>query len=99
MEDDRILCAGRRVGLRGQFERHVAIAQRRLRTSGEEPCQIVFDPRIGWVDLQRIPVLGDRLFHVALLQKSVPKVVMGLRSARVDSQHLFEMGDGFVHSP
>ena len=37
VENDRIFPAGQRIGLPGQLHRLVAVAQRRLRASGQEP--------------------------------------------------------------
>ncbi len=98
VENDRILPAGQCIGLPGQFDRLVAVAQRRLRTGGEEPSQIILNPWIGWFELQRLLEMGDRFAHFALLQKNIAEIVLGVAIVRVDLERLLVLGDRFVHS-
>ena len=71
VENAKIVSAGQPIGLPGQFHRLVAVAQRRLWRSGQQPGQIALDRWIGWFELQRLLKMGDRFAKVSLFQKSV----------------------------
>ena len=60
-KNDRVFSAGQFIGLPGQFHRFVTVAQRGLRSSGQEPGQIVLGFHIGWFNLQRQLELGRSL--------------------------------------
>ena len=95
-KNGRIFPASKCIGFLGQFQRLVAVAQRRFRTSGQEPREIILDSWIGWFDLQRRLVLRNRFVHSSHPQKAEAKIEMDSCDVWTDFQRPLKMGGRFI---
>src|SRR5262245_60503009 len=53
--------------------------------------------RIAWIELDRSPERGHRLFSLPAGLQGAPEIVMGLRKLRLQPDGAFKMPDGRLH--
>ena len=84
-------------GLFGIFDGLNPVPKVCVRTSRQQPGQIIQNSRGVGLDLQRLLVLGNRCVHAALLEQGIPQVVVDFGVVGHDLQRLLVLGDRFVH--